>query len=759
MSKTRKRSLALLVVLAMLATLFMLPGTASAAATYSAGSLAKVQAGNQNLGKLLVEVPASELSVGDYFTLRLPTDFDYNVAVGTGYTLTQVAGTDDFKVNNDPDLKIRIPKIDNAFYNSTTSSYGSAGITVDVVAKNEIKIYVVPTAVVNTDKKTGYFYVLFENTKVDSSSPATIEVVIEGRDGSPFSPAKVPLAQYGTGIVTLSVDSVKTITTSVEAIDKIRIKEDRPGAFANGKDIKLKLPSGFKWDTSSAVVKINDAESTAAGATLAKQDDDRTLKITSTYTSSTRASYFMIDGLGVEVSDESIAKMGNVEATVSGDASAIPGSIVVAKYGDYSVSVSAFGDPKEVIAGRIEQEIGKFVIEEGIAGSLSASKSITITLTGGAKWDATYLPQLDNVNSNNTGEAIISGKSWSIVGTNDDQIRLTLGGTPSGNAVKAVYEKAKIKVSPNASGDIKLVFSGSAGVTGEVVVAKVVKPVTASIEGSPAKVVLGAQGQEIPAIIVAENKAEAIDATTAGKKNLLRLEFPMDVLPSMPSKVEVIEGDLVIDPSYTNRAVTNDGRWYIEMKIKSTSSKPSKIKVSGVKLNVSRTVPEGALNVAVKGPAVVQTTDDFPGYTSAAVVKVADLITPAPGEQKATASFVIGSTTYKVNGVEKTMDVAPYIKDGRTFMPLRYVGMSLGVAEQNIIWDDAAKTATLMKGDKVVQVKIGSTALIVNGVTINMDVAPEIKDGRTMMPLRFIAQAFGAKLTWDDATKTASFEL
>ena len=396
------------------------------------------------------------------------------------------------------------------------------------------------------------------------------------------------------------------------------------------------------------------------------------------------------------------------------------------------------------------------------------------------------------------------------MGSSRDQIRLTLGDTGSASAVKAVFKGGEIAVSPAASGDIKLTFSGSAGVTGEAIVAKVIKPITMSIEGNPADLIIGAQATELPPIIVAETQAEAIDgensststtntlkdnvsetagglffidvdgdgvydaadgdnyisesdayitsSSTSTAYNALTLEFPMDVLPSMPTKVEVTEGDIVIDANSVMRGVSNDGRWYVGVTIKSTSSVPSKIKYSGIKLTISRTVPEGALNAAAKGGAVVQTTASslFPGYTAAGVVQVGTIKTPAASEQKVAASFTVGSTTYKINGIDQTMDVAPYIKDGRTFMPLRFVGYALGVTDQNVIWDDTAKTATLMKGDKVVQVKIGSTTMLVNGVAITMDVAPEIVDGRTMLPLRFVAQAFAATVGWDAATNTAT---
>ena len=135
---------------------------------------------------------------------------------------------------------------------------------------------------------------------------------------------------------------------------------------------------------------------------------------------------------------------------------------------------------------------------------------------------------------------------------------------------------------------------------------------------------------------------------------------------------------------------------------------------------------------------------------------IANTATPAPIDTKVNAEFVIGSTTYKVDGVEQTMDVAPYIKEGRTYLPVRYVANALGVDNNNIMWDSASGTATLIKGDKVVQVVVGSKNMVINGATIAMDAAPEIKDGRTMLPFRWIAWAFGANVEWDAATQTVT---
>lgn len=133
--------------------------------------------------------------------------------------------------------------------------------------------------------------------------------------------------------------------------------------------------------------------------------------------------------------------------------------------------------------------------------------------------------------------------------------------------------------------------------------------------------------------------------------------------------------------------------------------------------------------------------------------------TPPPIQPSISATFIIDSSTYQVNGTSHIMDVVPYIKDGFTYIPFRYAAYALGVSEQDVVWDEINKTATLAKGDKVVEVKIGSTNMLVNGTSTALDVAPEINDDRTMLPMRFIAQAFSAAISWEESTRTVKIKL
>ncbi len=71
-----------------------------------------------------------------------------------------------------------------------------------------------------------------------------------------------------------------------------------------------------------------------------------------------------------------------------------------------------------------------------------------------------------------------------------------------------------------------------------------------------------------------------------------------------------------------------------------------------------------------------------------------------------------------------------------------------------VVWDQTAQTVTLTKGDTVVVFTIGSTTYTVNGESAVADVAPEITSDRTMLPARYAAEALGAVVGWDQATQT-----
>ncbi|KXG75488.1 hypothetical protein AN618_18560 [Fervidicola ferrireducens] len=95
-------------------------------------------------------------------------------------------------------------------------------------------------------------------------------------------------------------------------------------------------------------------------------------------------------------------------------------------------------------------------------------------------------------------------------------------------------------------------------------------------------------------------------------------------------------------------------------------------------------------------------------------------------------------------------DTKPYIKNGRTLVPIRFVSQEMGA---KVNWNNTKREVLIEKGGKKISLKIWSKEVYVNGTKKVIDVPAELKNGRTMVPLRFISEAFGANVRWIDAER------
>jgi hypothetical protein len=120
----------------------------------------------------------------------------------------------------------------------------------------------------------------------------------------------------------------------------------------------------------------------------------------------------------------------------------------------------------------------------------------------------------------------------------------------------------------------------------------------------------------------------------------------------------------------------------------------------------------------------------------------------------ASAEFVIGLNQYFVNDQTPgiSMDAAPYIdsSSGRSLVPVRYLGDALGATTA---WDAGSQAVTVTGGSTTVSMIIGSTAMTVSGKAQTLDQAPVIKDGRTYLPARWVANALGYQADWNAANR------
>ncbi len=103
-----------------------------------------------------------------------------------------------------------------------------------------------------------------------------------------------------------------------------------------------------------------------------------------------------------------------------------------------------------------------------------------------------------------------------------------------------------------------------------------------------------------------------------------------------------------------------------------------------------------------------------------------------------------------INGERMTSEAEPYIENGRTLVPLRFISENLGA---DVDFDDETRLVSVNKDDVSIELTLGSNAAFVNDEEITLDAASSIKDGRTMVPLRFIAEAFDCKVDYEKESK------
>jgi len=788
--KARKKHFALLTLLIFLLTLIPL-GSVALASGYSVLSPTTVDDDTvDGLGTLYGSFTAGALKDGDIVTLSLPNDFQFRNGDGSVMDSSDwvfsVSGNA-YKLGNDLNYILVPDEVagdNNGLYDAIAG--GDLTPILTQLSENEIKIELEgpPTAGMEC-----FLYLYMGRIYIDAGYEGTINLTADSPSGSGFGSGALPVGEVisGEGTVTISATNVPSFSndTTDDPI-KIRIKEDVAGAIEGGDEsIKLVLPDGFEWMSGYGDITTIYGDTYLEDVLDVDISDDGDELIFNLPNGFATDSATQIElELNIQVADETEAETGDVTANIRGDSDVTPSSLVIAKYGEYDTTIEAAGAP-EIVAGMLEQEIGKINIDEAVAGSLVDGRTILLTLPANAKWG-----KVDDDSDNNVDLEFVG-----LPGTDGRVAKWKVDGESTTDAAELVLEKMEVSLEAGITGDLVIKVSGTAGLSGEITVGKIIAPISVKAETTP-DVIIGLGDQAAGDLTITETSAGSIKED----KDMI-LDLPDGVKFASVPTVEVTKGDLDIDLNSIKRQ-NNDNQLVIP--IDGDSRTASTIKVSDINYILDRTVPEGPITVKVQGGAVVEVNDEdeildyydvydsdlaaledtmgldpedadfeldevddsyalWPQTLTAAKTNNANCVTPAPTETKITSVFKIGDTSYTVGGdvyETKTMDVAPYIKDGRTYLPVRYVAYCLGLTDANIIWDDANDTVTLIKSGTVVQLKIGSNTLLVNGASITMDVAPEIVDpGRTMLPIRWVAEAFGAVVTWDEAAQTVKIEI
>ena len=112
--------------------------------------------------------------------------------------------------------------------------------------------------------------------------------------------------------------------------------------------------------------------------------------------------------------------------------------------------------------------------------------------------------------------------------------------------------------------------------------------------------------------------------------------------------------------------------------------------------------------------------------------------------------FRVDSSVYTINGIEYQMDTHPLIRQDRTFLPIRFVIDPIGAF---LSWEGRERKVIIEIENKKIELWIDKPMAKVNGIDTPIDTDPEVMpfilQGRTMLPIRFVAENLGAQVNWD----------
>jgi hypothetical protein len=734
-------------------------------------------------GLYLSEKYSTSIKNGDWVRITLPSFIELQTVriyfpAGTSY-LPTVGGTHTITFS-DTDYSV----------GGTTYNYGEeAGLGVEMLIQALDKQGF--TLKVNKDwgmvTKTFRAYIHFDRVYVKPVTPEDLEssdikVTLDAPSTAGFSSGSVTVGKLLTAAgSTITAAAPTSITNIGGAVADVTLKEDVAGAlkanaadFPQGNTVKLILSPGFTWDAVTLLPQGGFGSSSVEHAVYTERNGCSALYLKINTETASRPGQLVIRA--TVKANEPFATARDIKVTYSGTNPGVGGEriaeVTVAKYLVSGLTVAA-KSTLDAVAGRLNQQIGNFTVAEGMPGDLPQGRLISFTLPEGAKWNR--LPTVTREAGNGTLTEPPS--------TRDDGRTIIYAVYQAGTSRTVFcFKNATVDLAVYAPEELKVTVKGP-GIEESVTVANVQALLTLSAGGGTVRV--GLQEQPVGQVTIQENLVGALRARDAsGNRAVLKLTLPSGIRFSKRPAVEVSAGDLELDTSGV-KLEDDDRTLTIPVKLSSATpvEKPvpfeegtaasgetastgeettaetvyeqvgSTITVKDVFLTLDRTVPAGDVILEISGSALSETESLFSSSLNKLTCVLAQCVTAAPVAIRGEAVFTVGSNKYRVGDEEQEMDVAPYIKNGRTYAPVRYLAYAAGLAEDQVIWDAVNRTVTLFAGKRVVQFKVGQKAYFLNGVSISIDVAPEIVSGRTMLPYRFVAQALGLQVEWNAATR------
>lgn len=736
--------------LALLASLFTAHNVAQASSVYKVISSPTVITGNvtKNLGAIKVTLDETAVAANSIVTVSMPSDLTFTANGNSGVKV--YASTSAASAAGDAGIIIVAPGGADGLVPADFAA--AAGFRINSNKTFDIKM----AASIKTVGENKCFYIYFNGVDLHNYNGEIMASMLSP-SGSVFSQAQdlVIGKTASAGSTLTSCKKVVDLTDAGGTLDIITVTEQVPDTFTGTDNIKLEILTNgayfntnttadsvsYDWNFADNAVITGDVDMISPGM-FSSNDQLLTYPVQPGVAGVNTPGKISFVNLSLVVDDSKLSAGDRIEMRVSGT-NVTEQILVAGTYVNYGISVEA-GTPRDLIAGHSAQTIGEFYINEGAPGSLLQNGLLTLTLPAGCEWDAANTGAYENTTS---GNVQFNGGSPSYPAlTNNNRILKWKISTQSTSVAKIKLKNFKIDISPDFTGPVEVSIKGSSGAEGTVKAAEV-KPAAALSISNAASIKMGKVHQKIDDITIAEGALKGL-LDNSGSGNTVSLDLDAGYRFSALPNIEVVEGDIDVN----KQSITiKEGRLTFNIDGQSART-ASKISLSGVYIDAYVTAPEGPVRLSFTPGVNALNETGFINQSAGSVV-IANCDANA-SEQNNIGLFRINSNIYEVNGIAKVMDAVPYIKTGRTYVPVRYLGYALGVAENNIIWDAVSRKVTLSKEDRTVELTIGSQSIKVNGIVNTMEVAPEIINGRTMLPARYVAEGLGYQVGWDPGTGT-----
>ena len=649
------------------------------------------------------------------------------------------------------------------------ATYGKNGVwAVDV--KNDTTAYVTLDAAVFNGDQAGEEACVLD---IEAYAVETGDVVAAFTSNvTQFKKASEVIATAYDNEVAIEIEGVRTFvedaTKDQDTLKDITINGLVNDAIDGKKEITLKLSGNFEFVTGTIEESDFSFLNSDASVTIKEKDKD-TIKFTINDLEKDQLTKLTISGIDIKTTKKCNA----------GDKA----TITVSSKSFDSVKLEAARMVEEAVTYTVEDEevptiwAGKnyakdseddtntleVAIEENTGDILNTSRKATFTFPEGievvdAEFDGvkqgTFKYEIDEnvVTIWNYGEKAESDET-------DMQVKFLLNAAPT------------------FSGDVKVTLGGEFDDV-ELKVATVKAPYT--VEAKTTEVLIDYRYVPVNEIVITEAEEGLLEDNAKIYLEVEKMDF------EDAGSYEVTTGDIDVDVEI------NDGETskQLEITVNDESTEASTITISGLELYLDRTLPVGGY--ALKNVGEWKYDSDAKKYIANNILwensfdkegdadkdnygydvngvfkykavtcndKYVEVVTSGRDNDDSTTNrkivITIGATTMAVGTQTITLDTPAYINaENYTELPLRAVSEAFGAT---VGWDDASRTVTVMMGQRIVSMTIGSKTMYINGTPVQMNTAPEITNERTFVPVRDLANALGiSKIDWNEASQTVT---